>query len=771
LLAATEQRTALVIGNSAYSSGPLKNPVNDATSIAAQLQKLGFTVILKKNANLRGMEDALTNFGDRLKRGGVGLFFYAGHGLQVGGANYLVPIGARINGESDIKYEALDAGKVLDEMGNANNGLNIVILDACRDNPYTRSFRNAARGLAIVSSAPAGTFVSYSTSPGNVARDGDGRNSPYTEALLKYMKEPGLSIEHMFKKVRTSLSKNTVGKQIPWELSSLQGDFYFVPSATAVATTLEQIDTSPKKKANQVIVSDTMDTKGTKIATVRPPGMTEKKYTNDNCGRMMEKGDQYAEKAMWGNALIQYQKAEALKCGHPELFGKLLDAKDNIVKRVRKSIAIFDFGSPSNERDAGKIAANKLIAYLHRNASYDLRIIERENLQSILREVQLDQTGVVDIKSAQTVGKMRGIDAFIVGDILNFSAKTTDIPSTSQVKVLVSEEGERKNYQFIPYKHGTAKISAMIEIAYKLIDTQTGENIYSTTIAGKLIKEDKYSDGVPAGNVPHDPMQLPTEAEVLDELANAKVSEMGQSILKRFQSLEVEYFNQARQFQKRQNFDQAIERYTDAIFDEKLKGIATPISKQSSEMIDKLTLEQIGAAPENKVKNGKNVTDTSDGTAIALAVPSTMSSQRSTKPKVSVFHFGSVNIDASGYGAAVTNRLNNALSADPVLSLLDQRELMSFLSLNDLQQNEQMNNVINIGTRLGLDAIVVGSVEKRGTVIIINCKVVHIKQRRAILNVQVSSLGESGLINEISKLSSSISRTILESGLVAQNNG
>jgi len=177
LPAATERRIALVIGNSAYNSGPLKNPVNDATAMAAQLQKLGFTVILKKNASLRGMEDALTDFGDRLKRGGVGLFFYAGHGLQVGGANYLVPIGAKINRESDIRYETLDAGKILDEMANANNGLNIVILDACRDNPYSRSFRNSARGLAIVSNAPAGTFVSYSTSPGNVARDGDGRNS------------------------------------------------------------------------------------------------------------------------------------------------------------------------------------------------------------------------------------------------------------------------------------------------------------------------------------------------------------------------------------------------------------------------------------------------------------------------------------------------------------------------------------------------------------------------------------------------------------------
>ena len=252
-----EHRIALVIGNSSYSSGPLKNPVNDAAAMATQLQKLGFTVILKKDANLRGMEDALADFGDRLKRGGVGLFFYAGHGLQAGGANYLVPIGARINRESDIRYETLDAGKILDEMANANNGLNIVILDACRDNPYSRSFRNAARGLAIVSNAPAGTFVSYSTGPNQVARDGEGENSPYTRALLEYMVTPGLSINNVFMKVRSKVKKET--GQIPWELSSLEGDFYFVPEAAKKAA-----DTVPAEKA---IVARDESSVSTKAAT------------------------------------------------------------------------------------------------------------------------------------------------------------------------------------------------------------------------------------------------------------------------------------------------------------------------------------------------------------------------------------------------------------------------------------------------------------------------------------------------------------------------
>jgi tetratricopeptide (TPR) repeat protein len=335
------------------------------------------------------------------------------------------------------------------------------------------------------------------------------------------------------------------------------------------------------------------------------------------CGMLMERADKHLEKEMWGNALVWLQKVEVLNPGYPELFQKMLETKDQINKRIKKSIAVFDFGSPSTNKDAGKIAANKLITYLHRKASGDLRIIERENLQSILREMQLGQTGIVDVKSAQTA-KMRGIDTFILGDVLHFSTKLVDNPTTTQIKVLVDEEDVRnpefsdwlmthrnptdeelktapprtikkKNYQFIPHKQGIVKINAMIEISYKLVDTATGENIFTNTISGKLVKEDKYQDAVPAANIASKQLELPTEAEVIDELTTQKISEMGQSVLKQYQSLEVEYFNQGeQQRQRRRNYDLAIERYTDAIFDEKLKSISTTISQKAQEMIDKL---------------------------------------------------------------------------------------------------------------------------------------------------------------------------------------
>ncbi len=234
--AATENRTALVVGNAAYSTGALKNPANDAADMAAQLTKLGFKVTLLKNAKLQEMDEAIEAFGKKLKQGGVGLFFYAGHGVRVKGANYLIPVDARINKETDLKYRAVDANRVLDEMGNAKNGLNIVILDACRDNPFSRNYRSTTRGLAVVSSAPTGTYISYSTSPGSVAQDGKGRNSPYTAALLENMQQPGVGIEQVFKHVRVKLDAQTRGKQVPWELSSLKGDFYFVPGATGEKT-------------------------------------------------------------------------------------------------------------------------------------------------------------------------------------------------------------------------------------------------------------------------------------------------------------------------------------------------------------------------------------------------------------------------------------------------------------------------------------------------------------------------------------------------------
>jgi formylglycine-generating enzyme required for sulfatase activity len=228
-------RIALVIGNAAYDTSPLKNPTNDAADVAAALRALGFDVTLGQNWTKRQMEDAIYAFGQRLKAGGVGLFYYSGHGMQVAGRNYLIPIGCRVEDERDVEFEAVDANRVLAKMDAAGNGLNLMILDACRNNPFARSFRSETQGLAQMD-APVGTYIAYATAPGSVAADGEGRNGTYTAALLKEMRKPGLKVEEVFKQVRADVSRATGGKQLPWDASSLVGDFFFIVPAAARAT-------------------------------------------------------------------------------------------------------------------------------------------------------------------------------------------------------------------------------------------------------------------------------------------------------------------------------------------------------------------------------------------------------------------------------------------------------------------------------------------------------------------------------------------------------
>jgi formylglycine-generating enzyme required for sulfatase activity len=234
----SERRTALVIGNAAYESGTLRNPINDARAIAKVLGDLSFDVTLRENLDQKQMKREIQAFGERLQPGGVGLFYFAGHGVQVNGRNYMIPVGAAIEHENQVAYEAVDMGTVLSEMDYARNRMNIVIMDACRDNPFARSFRSLSQGLASID-APAGTLIAYATAPGSVANDGEGENGVYTGELVKAMVQPGLKIEDVFKRVRSAVRETTGGRQVPWESSSLEGDFYFLwppPQHTVQAT-------------------------------------------------------------------------------------------------------------------------------------------------------------------------------------------------------------------------------------------------------------------------------------------------------------------------------------------------------------------------------------------------------------------------------------------------------------------------------------------------------------------------------------------------------
>ncbi|MDX1811504.1 MAG: tol-pal system protein YbgF [Gammaproteobacteria bacterium] len=226
-----EDRTALVIGNSGYKIGYLKNPVNDAISIAAKLRAMDFKVELVTDANRKTMVQKIRHWGGNLRRNTVALFYYAGHGVQLGEENYLLPVNINIQNETDFEFEGVALSEVLRLMGDAQNYANIVILDACRNNPYRNKYRSFSRGLKRVD-GPTGTIIAYSTSPGATADDGDGANGLYTTYLLKAMQQPGRPIEFVFKDVAARVKAVTSGKQIPWySAGSFTGEFYFVPGA------------------------------------------------------------------------------------------------------------------------------------------------------------------------------------------------------------------------------------------------------------------------------------------------------------------------------------------------------------------------------------------------------------------------------------------------------------------------------------------------------------------------------------------------------------
>ena len=246
-----EPRTALIIGNSAYSFAPLKNPINDAEAMASALEGAGFKIIKETDADQAKMVEAVRTFGAELKRrGGVGLFYFSGHGTQIDGENYLLPVGEQFASLEDIKRRSVTALAVVEAMASAHSDLNIFILDACRNNPIDP---NGAKGLSRIDSN-ARLFISYATSPGLTALDGEGNNSPYAKYLYQSIDAPNLDIEDTFKRTLKGVYVETHGEQTPWIASTFFGDFVFRPSGEppaageekAPAETAEPEEATPK---------------------------------------------------------------------------------------------------------------------------------------------------------------------------------------------------------------------------------------------------------------------------------------------------------------------------------------------------------------------------------------------------------------------------------------------------------------------------------------------------------------------------------------------
>jgi len=228
-----DKRIALVIGNSTYSSAPLYNPVNDANLMAATLQSLGFTVIKKVNATYSQMGQVLLDFYSKLGNYNVALFFYAGHGIQVKGINYLIPVDAKLETEDAISFEAISVNSVAEKFEEFPDNTNIIILDACRNNPFRSWARGGNRGFKAMNPG-SGTLIAFATSEGSTASDGTGKNGLFTENLVKHIKKP-VPIETVFKNTRVDVQKASGGSQSPQEWTKLTGDFYFsLPSENII---------------------------------------------------------------------------------------------------------------------------------------------------------------------------------------------------------------------------------------------------------------------------------------------------------------------------------------------------------------------------------------------------------------------------------------------------------------------------------------------------------------------------------------------------------
>ncbi|MEO7660165.1 MAG: caspase family protein [Pyrinomonadaceae bacterium] len=311
------KRTALVIGNSDYlTARKLSNPANDAADMARTLADVGFEVIFGNNLSMKEMTEKVREFGDALKiNGGVGLFYYAGHGVQVGGRNYLVPVEANIPREDEIDFNAFNVDLVFRKMASANNGLNIVVLDACRNNPFARSWSRGddEGGLAQIS-APTGTFIAYATSPDKTASDGTGRNGLYTAELLKILRQPNLKIEEAFKQVTLAVDRASSGRQIPWTSSSLRGEFYFK--------------------------LDGKDVKGTFSATVTPTDPGASDLTNSSTS-----GAATSELDAWN---------KIKSSSEPQDFAKFLNAYPNgiFVDAAKNKLIELTGGAPASNRTA-----------------------------------------------------------------------------------------------------------------------------------------------------------------------------------------------------------------------------------------------------------------------------------------------------------------------------------------------------------------------------------------------------------------------------------
>jgi uncharacterized caspase-like protein len=359
----------LVIGNSNYQeTGQLPNPVNDATDMAQVLRELGFDVILLKDANLSQMGEALDEFHAKLLEGGVGVFYYAGHGMQLDSENYLIPIDAKLERKQDTPYEAQALGKILGAMEDAANNVNIIIIDACRNKPFNRGWQRSsqAEGLAPVQ-AVRGSYIAYATAPGDVADDGKGRNGTFTAQILKHIKTPNLSVEEMFKRVRQGVLEDTNNQQIPWDSSSLVGEFSFNQTSTSVATSTlaPESTTSTSTPASESTASTSTPAPESTTSTSTPASESTASTStpaSESAEKLVQQGLDRVEQGDNQGAIDNFTEGIALNPDDAEAYNNRGEAYRNL-RQYQEAIADLDRAISLNP-DFAAAYNNRANAYL-----------------------------------------------------------------------------------------------------------------------------------------------------------------------------------------------------------------------------------------------------------------------------------------------------------------------------------------------------------------------------------------------------------------------
>jgi len=327
--------------------------------------------------------------------------------------------------------------------------------------------------------------------------------------------------------------------------------------------------------------------------------------------------DQFSGEDHYGSALFWYQKIMHVEPEYPGVFYRIQAMEDEIKLRIRKSIAVFDFEPPSNAPDAGAIFANNLITYIFKSASKDIKILERENLQSILEEMKLGQIGVVSSKTAKEMGRVYGIDVAVMGSVLRYNVDSTSYSDTKTVTYQIKKAEENIDYLNwkarnpnptkeqleqapIPYIHSmvdvekeynvsTHKKVAFVTVSFRIVDVKTGENILVDTIPRTKTAKDDTSAGVQIAGIKFDPLEIPTDTELLQDLTTEVVAELGRESLQPLKNLEKTYYDLGEKYKERRDSIQAAEYYMNAIFDEKIKKITeSSLSRNAKQNLDEI---------------------------------------------------------------------------------------------------------------------------------------------------------------------------------------